>query len=42
MIIVVKPALGMVMNLISAVIFFIASVIIDTKRMNMFRVNDTN
>lgn len=30
------------MNIISAVIFFIASVFIDTKRMNMFRVNDTN
>lgn len=32
----------MIMNLVSAVLFFVASVLIDTKRMNLFRTNDTN
>lgn len=39
---IVKPTLGMIMNLFGAVLFFVASVVIDTKRMNMFRINDTN
>jgi hypothetical protein len=42
LIIVVKPAMCMLMNIVSAIIFFIASVLIDTKNMNSFRRNDRN